>query len=148
MHCSSELSRVPVIDLTGRERKVLSGYHALRAAAPRYEHEPRRACTRVRLPELTHNLQLALDCCEHDIIQNARQLQQAEDEIVLLQRDIQECDARLEREDQVVDKMQDILSRVEKLNRPDLSLEDAYEIITELKVSTGVERSIPLPFLE
>ncbi|KAH9638392.1 hypothetical protein HF086_004194 [Spodoptera exigua] len=55
---SSELSRVPVIDMTGKEKRVLSGYHALRAAAPRFEHEPRRQCQNFAAPQLVHNLML------------------------------------------------------------------------------------------
>ncbi|CAH0731412.1 unnamed protein product, partial [Brenthis ino] len=139
---SSELSRVPVIDLTGRERKVLSGYHALRAAAPRYEHEPRRACTRFHMPELAHNLALVLDCCEQDIIQNARELQQAEDEIVVLERDLDECNEKVKNEDEVIEKMQEIIMRVEKLNEPDISLDNAFEVLTDLKERFPVEYEV------
>lgn len=42
---------------------------------------------------------------------------------------------KVKEEDQVIQKMQEILARVEKLNKPDVSLEDAFEILTELKVS-------------
>lgn len=61
---SNELSRVPVIDMTGKEKRVLSGYHALRASVPLYEHEPRRRCEKFAAPELMHNLQLMLECTE------------------------------------------------------------------------------------
>ncbi|VVC96890.1 unnamed protein product, partial [Leptidea sinapis] len=136
---SNELSRVPVIDMTGREKRVLSGYHALRAAAPRYEHEPRRECTNFAIPALTHNLQLILDCCEQDIIQNARELQQAEDEIVVLERDLEEHNVKLRDEDLVIDKMQNILMKVDTLNQPDISLETAYEVLEDLKGSFPLE---------
>ncbi|XP_047537347.1 septin-interacting protein 1 [Vanessa atalanta] len=136
---SDELSRVPVIDLTGREKKVLSGYHALRAAAPRYEHEPRRACTRFQAPELSHNLQLMVDCCEQDIIRNARELRQAEDEIVVLGRDLEDHDAELRDEDAVIDRVQAILARVERLDRPDASLDTAHDVLSDLKESFPLE---------
>ncbi|XP_053615676.1 septin-interacting protein 1 isoform X2 [Plodia interpunctella] len=136
---TNELSRVPVIDMTGKERRVLSGYHALRAAAPRFEHEPRRRLRHFAATALAHNLQLMVDCCEQDIIQNARELKTAEDEIVVLERDLEECNMKLKEHDVVIDKMQEILRRVEALDKPDVSLEDAYEVLAELKESFPLE---------
>nr|XP_013189952.1 unnamed protein product [Amyelois transitella] len=130
---TNELSRVPVIDMTGKEKRVLSGYHALRAAAPRFEHEPRRHCRHFTAPALVHNLQVVVDSCEQDIIQNARELQTAEDEIVVLERDLEEFNVKLKEHDDVIEKVQSILQRVEALDKPDLSLEDAYEVLAELK---------------
>ncbi|KAI8437409.1 hypothetical protein MSG28_011738 [Choristoneura fumiferana] len=130
---SSELSRVPVIDMTGKEKRVLSGYHALRAAAPRFEHEPRRRCTNFEAPQLLHNLEVMVECCEQDIIQNARELQHAEDEIVVLERDIRECDDKLAEQEVVIDKVRDIKARVARLSQPEISLEAAYEVVADLK---------------
>ncbi|KPI98720.1 Septin-interacting protein 1 [Papilio xuthus] len=136
---SSELARVPVIDMTGKQKRVLSGYHALAAAAPRYEHEPRRQLRHFAAPQLTHNLQLVVDSCEQDIIQNARELQAAEDEIVVLERDLEECNIKLQEQDVVIDKVQTITHRIEELNKPDLSLEKAYEVLEDLMESFPVE---------
>ncbi|KAJ2942995.1 hypothetical protein O0L34_g15185 [Tuta absoluta] len=181
---SSELSRVPVIDMTGRQKRVLSGYHALAAQAPRFEHEPRRECRHFAAPQLARNLntmldcceqvvrsgyhalaaqaprfeheprrecrhfaapQLArnlntmLDCCEQDIIQNARELQQAEDEIVVLERDLEECNKKLDEHSVVIGKVEDILQRVDDLTKPDVSLETAYEVLHDLKESYPLE---------
>ncbi|XP_026314585.1 septin-interacting protein 1 [Hyposmocoma kahamanoa] len=136
---SSELSRVPVIDMTGKQKRVLSGYHALRATAPRFEHEQRRDCRNFAAPELARNLDAMLECCEQDIIQNARELQQAEDEIVVLERDLEEGSKKLREHDVVVGKVQDILQRVEELNKPDISLETAYEVLADLKESYPLE---------
>ncbi|CAH2054193.1 unnamed protein product, partial [Iphiclides podalirius] len=135
----SELARVPVIDMTGKQRRVLSGYHALRAAAPRYEHEPRRQLQHFSAPQLTHNLQLVVDCCEQDIIQNARELQTAEDEIVVLERDLEECNKKLREQDEVLAKVESIMERVEELNKPDVSLEASYEVLDDLKESYPLE---------
>lgn len=136
---SNELSRVPVIDMTGKEKRVLSGYHALRAAAPRFEHEPRRQCHYFAAPQLVHNLMLMVDCCEQDIIQNARELQAAEDEIVVLERDLEDCNTKLQEQDKVINKVQGILQRVEMLNQPDVSLERAHDVLAELKETYPVE---------
>uniref|UniRef100_A0A2A4K201 G-patch domain-containing protein n=1 Tax=Heliothis virescens TaxID=7102 RepID=A0A2A4K201_HELVI len=136
---SNELSRVPVIDMTGKEKRVLSGYHALRAAAPRFEHEPRRKCDNFAAPQLAHNLQLMVECCEQDIIQNARELQSAEDEIVVLERDLEDCNIKLQEQDKVINKVEGILQRVEMLNKPDVSLETAHDVLAELKESYPLE---------
>ncbi|KAI5633633.1 GC-rich sequence DNA-binding factor-like protein domain-containing protein [Phthorimaea operculella] len=136
---SSELSRVPVIDMTGRQKRVLSGYHALAAQAPRFEHEPRRECRHFAAPQLARNLNTMLDCCEQDIIQNARELQQAEDEIVVLERDLEECNKKLDEHSVVIGKVEDILQRVDCLTKPDVSLETAYEVLHDLKESYPLE---------
>ncbi|XP_013139636.1 PREDICTED: septin-interacting protein 1 [Papilio polytes] len=136
---SSSLARVPVIDMTGKQKRVLSGYHALAAAAPRYEHEPRRQLRHFSAPQLTHNLQLVVDSCEQDIIQNARELQAAEDEIVVLERDLEECNMKLQEQDVVIDKVQAITQRIEELNKPDLSLEKSYEVLEDLMETYPLE---------
>ncbi|KAL4714220.1 hypothetical protein ACJJTC_009572 [Scirpophaga incertulas] len=139
---SNELSRVPVIDMTGRETRVLSGYHALRAAAPRFEHEPRRQCRHFSAPELVHNLELMVDCCEQDIIQNARDLQTSEDEIVVLERDLTDCDSKITEQEEVISKMQEIIRRVEVLDKPEISLETSYEVLADLKESYPTEYEV------
>lgn len=54
--------------MTGPEKRVLSGYHALgqtkAAEETLYEHRPSKKCTNFSLPELMHNLQLIVDMCE------------------------------------------------------------------------------------
>ncbi|XP_045504055.1 septin-interacting protein 1 [Colias croceus] len=136
---SSELSSVPVIDLTGREKRVLSGYHALRAAAPRYEHEPRRECTNFAVPALTHNLQVAVENCEQEIIDNARSLQRTGDQMIELQREVEQFNQLIQEQDIVIDKLEWVLKSVERLNKPDISLEMAYETLVETKEKSPVE---------
>lgn len=65
---STKMSNVTVIDMTGPEKRVLSGYHALGQAKIAdenlYEQRPAKSCTNFSLPELMHNLDLILDMCE------------------------------------------------------------------------------------
>lgn len=65
---STKMSNVTVIDMTGPEKRVLSGYHALGQARVTeeslYEQRPSKTCTNFTLPELMHNLDLILDMCE------------------------------------------------------------------------------------
>jgi len=74
---SKKLGNVPVIDMTGPEKRVLSGYHALGQTkiTPEetlYDAEPTEkgaapVCV-FAMPELTHNLQLLVSQCEQQII--------------------------------------------------------------------------------
>ncbi|XP_023948101.2 septin-interacting protein 1 [Bicyclus anynana] len=129
----------PVIDMTGRARRVLSGYHALRAAAPRFEHEPRRACSRFAAPALAHNLALAVACCERDIVRNARELRQAEDDVAALERELRDCDARLRADDEVLARAAGVLARVQALRRPDLSLDALHAELLALRRDRPLE---------
>lgn len=65
---NTKLSNVTVIDMTGPEKRVLSGYHALgqtkAAEETLYEHRPSKKCSNFSLPELMHNLQLIVNMCE------------------------------------------------------------------------------------
>lgn len=62
------MSNVTVIDMTGPEKRVLSGYHALGQVKVTDEHlygqRQAKTCTNFSLPELTHNLDLILNMCE------------------------------------------------------------------------------------
>ncbi|XP_039760195.1 septin-interacting protein 1 isoform X2 [Pararge aegeria] len=140
MHAVSSAAAcsAPVIDLTGRARRVLSGYHALRAAAPRFEHEPRRACTRFAAPALAHNLALAVDCCERDIIANARELRAADDELLALRRDADDCAERLRAQDRLVARLHALLERASALARP-ASADAALAALADLQEQFPLE---------
>lgn len=66
---TSELSKVKVIDMTGPQQRVLSGYHALSGlkAPPGVEHFEdvvHKKCSNFALPEIQHNLDVLVDMCE------------------------------------------------------------------------------------
>lgn len=62
------MSNVTVIDMTGPEKRVLSGYHALGQVRVNedslFNERAAKTCTNFSLPELTHNLDLILNMCE------------------------------------------------------------------------------------
>ncbi|XP_035773705.1 septin-interacting protein 1-like [Anopheles albimanus] len=81
---SSKLSQVTVIDMTGPEKRVLSGYHALgqaRIADEELYSEPKATTetTHFALPELMHNLSLMVEFCEQDIIAIDKQKREVKD---------------------------------------------------------------------
>jgi tuftelin-interacting protein 11 len=58
---------VKVIDMTGPEQRVLSGYHAIAGQQrPTDEWDPRKekSFNNFNLPELMHNLDLLVTMCE------------------------------------------------------------------------------------
>lgn len=70
--CCSELSKVKVIDMTGPQQRILSGYHALSGlkAPPGVEHFEdvvHKKCSNFALPEIQHNLDLLVNMCEQVI---------------------------------------------------------------------------------
>ena len=62
---SSDLARTKVIDMTGREQRVLSGYHAIHGQrAPPEVTADDETRTAFDMPELLHNINLMVDICE------------------------------------------------------------------------------------
>lgn len=67
MWSCSQLSKVKVIDMTGPQQRVLSGYHAIsgpQRPADEWETRKEKKFTNFALPELQHNLNLLVDMCE------------------------------------------------------------------------------------
>lgn len=63
----SELSKVKVIDMTGPEQRVLSGYHAIsgvKKPIEQWEVPKDKKFSNFDLPELLHNLNLLVEIAE------------------------------------------------------------------------------------
>lgn len=63
----SELSRVKVIDMTGPEQRVLSGYHAIsgvKKPLDQWEVQKDKKFSNFDLPELLHNLNILVEIAE------------------------------------------------------------------------------------
>lgn len=65
-------SKVKVIDMTGKEERVLSGYHAIGAAKQRpdedYDQEGAKEKPNFAIPELLHNINMIMDKCEEELV--------------------------------------------------------------------------------
>ncbi|CAG9854049.1 unnamed protein product [Phyllotreta striolata] len=117
---ASELSKVKVIDMTGPQQRVLSGYHALSGlkAPPGVEHFEdvvHKKCSNFALPEIQHNLDLLVDMCEQDIIRIDRNSRFNEDKIIALEQDEKSLIDALNQEDKMIDNLKVVLNTVEKL---------------------------------
>lgn len=95
---ASSIAKVKVIDMTGKEQRVLSGYHAIGAqqipdddviAVNKNDEEifTQRKLSNFDLPELRHNIDLILDKCEEDLISADRQLRHHKNRVEVLQQE-------------------------------------------------------------
>lgn len=119
----SELSKVKVIDMTGPQQRVLSGYHALSGlktptGVENYEDVLRKKCTNFALPEIQHNLDILVDMCEQDIIRIDRSTHYNQDRIVSLEQEEQGLKKLLIKEDADMKNLQDVLDIVNRLVDP------------------------------
>ncbi|XP_060532226.1 uncharacterized protein LOC132705582 isoform X2 [Cylas formicarius] len=136
---SSDLSKVKVIDMTGPQQRILSGYHALSGlkAPPGVEHFEdvvHKKCQNFALPEIQHNLDLLVDMCEQDIIRIDRDLRYNHDKIVSFKHEEDSLKNQLLVEDRAVNNLRSILDIVDKLMDPsqDYSLGQIGSIFKDL----------------
>ncbi|XP_069102141.1 tuftelin-interacting protein 11-like [Argopecten irradians] len=142
----SKSSKVKVIDMTGKEQRVLSGYHAIshRHDKPEIEEEPAPHLANQKrafdLPELTHNLNLLVDMAEEDIMQNDRKLRYLKDHIVNMKYEKQRLDEICDQEEKLMDRLKkvlDIVDMCQKRTQPDsdnpLTLSESAAIFKSLQ---------------
>ncbi|XP_014778583.1 tuftelin-interacting protein 11 [Octopus bimaculoides] len=132
---SSELSKVKVIDMTGKEKRVLSGYHAIcqRHDKPDEDDDVIESTPKARtafdVPELVHNLNILVNMSEVDIIQNDRKLRFNKDQIVNVTHEKERLDVVCEQEKKQCDRLQGILDMVESCQkRTQADYEDAMSL--------------------
>ncbi|KAF5302324.1 hypothetical protein FQA39_LY10363 [Lamprigera yunnana] len=137
---TSELTKVKVIDMTGPQQRVLSGYHALSGlkAPPGVEHFEdvvHKKCSNFALPEIQHNLDLLVNMCEQDIINVDRRSRYGQDKLENLQHEEKSLSKILEEEDTQVDKLRGIIQSVDRLMDPSLgfSLGQFAQMFRELQ---------------
>ena len=80
-----------MIDMTGKEQRILSGYHAIGAQKMLPDDEITTSSAASRnvvnfdLPELRHNIDMILDKCEEDLISADRKLKHNKNNVEVLQ---------------------------------------------------------------
>jgi len=134
----SELSKVKVIDMTGKEKRVLSGYHALghRHDMPDDDGRDSPGMGEKRafdMPELLHNLDILVGMAEDEIIQNNKTLQYEQDLIVNLTHESEKLVNVCEHEEKQIARVRVILALVEECENR--TKPDATEPITVEEVA-------------
>lgn len=119
----SQMSKVKVIDMTGKEKRVLTGYHAISHRHEQPDEEEEIITPQVKekrafeMPELTHNLNILVDMAEEDIIQNDRKLRHGKDHIVNMKHEKERLDQVCEQEDKLIMKLRKVLDIVESCEK-------------------------------
>uniref|UniRef100_A0A1B0D5Y9 Uncharacterized protein n=1 Tax=Phlebotomus papatasi TaxID=29031 RepID=A0A1B0D5Y9_PHLPP len=137
---SSKLGNVTVIDMTGPEKRVLSGYHALgqTKAADETLYDPKAAKKPINfaLPELMHNLNLIVDLCEQDIIGIDKSQRAANDKETALQHDKENLRKIVDLEEKHISTLEKVVDLVEKLVNPEdeLTLDEAERCFLTLQM--------------
>ncbi|KAG8226104.1 hypothetical protein J437_LFUL006733 [Ladona fulva] len=135
----SHLSKVKVIDMTGPERRVLSGYHAIagqQRPTDEWEIRKEKKFENFALPELQHNLNILVEMCEQDIIENDKRLRYAKDRIVALEQEESSLGKLVSQEKEQVAALESLLSVIESITEKgenELTLEKAAECFNDLK---------------
>ncbi|CAK8693912.1 unnamed protein product [Clavelina lepadiformis] len=145
---SAVLSNVKVIDMTGREKKVFSGYHAIAGrvvTGSDVESEDGDNLDEGKeeafsCPELLHNLDMLIEETEMKILSNDRQKRYEEDRSVSLEHQRGQLDATLKREEEEISRIQTVLRIVEtcesQLNSDthhDYLLDHFAEVLSDLQ---------------
>lgn len=136
---SNEISRVKVIDMTGPEQRILSGYHAI-AGGQQCPDETvitpdKKSKVNFAMPELQHNLNLLVSMCEQDIIQNDRRMKYLNDREIALEAEKKNVSKILDQNSQLIDTMENVLVIVNRLmNETDeLTLQETAEAFKNLQ---------------
>ncbi|KAK6103807.1 GC-rich sequence DNA-binding factor-like family protein [Brugia pahangi] len=133
---SSGSSGVKVIDMTGKEQKVYSGYDAY-AAKTRAIVEAQVERLVFDVPELMHNLNLLINETEETIRRNDRQMRFLRDQTAALENDSMQIQAALwkEREEQKrVEELNDLLERFStKSDEGNVTLDECRELFQKMQ---------------
>ncbi|XP_076445229.1 tuftelin-interacting protein 11-like [Babylonia areolata] len=142
---SSVGPKVKVIDMTGKEKRVLSGYHAIGKVHDRPDEEEEVEVVKggVRsfdMPELVHNLSLLVDMTEEDIVLNERRLRHNEDRLVNLKYEEDRLDTQCRQEEEQLNKLSSLLEivksceeRTQKDSENPLTLDECVSVFKVLR---------------
>ncbi|RMX42264.1 hypothetical protein pdam_00009851 [Pocillopora damicornis] len=122
-------SKIKVVDMTGPETKILTGYGSIAQQHAKPGEVPpttsvRDAEAAFSMPELTYNLNLLIDMAETDIIQTDRQLKFERDLVVNLKHEEEKLSAVLEREEKDIKRLMEVINMIDSCRQQSLSPDD------------------------
>ncbi|XP_073974704.1 septin interacting protein 1 [Rhodnius prolixus] len=142
----NELSKVKVIDMTGPEQRVLSGYHAIsgnQKPSDEWDLRKDKKFKNFEMPELLHNLNLLVEMCEQDIIAKDRQLRYNEDRIVSLKNDRDTMQKVVDQEEATISSLEHVLNVLDSLTQGSkdgrMSLDDIANAYQQLQTNHPTE---------
>lgn len=125
--------------MTGPEKRVLSGYHALGQTKVTeenlYDQKPAKTCTNFSLPELMHNLDLIIEICEQDIINIDKTKKSAMDQELALKHDRESLEKIIKLENNHIETLERAMLLVKDLVEPEekLTLDEAAKIFMKIQ---------------
>ncbi|OXU25035.1 hypothetical protein TSAR_000542 [Trichomalopsis sarcophagae] len=138
---NTEIVKCKVTDMTTPEQRTFSGYHSAlgkRQLLPDEEiAEPdKKSKVNFALPELQHNLDMIVDLCEQNIIQNDRRTKHLSDRVVSLEAEKVTLEKIVDQHAQLIGTLENALAMVNKLldRNSEMTLKetaDAFKIMQE-----------------
>ena len=118
----SEISKAKVIDMTGREQRVLYGYTALGA---KKTAEPDDAESlgcgilkdKFQLEKLSYNLDTMVDFSEHEIIPNAKELSYTQDQLLTTEAEVKNLSSIVAKEADQIGMLTAVMEVLEILEK-------------------------------
>lgn len=129
----------PVIDMTGPEKRVLSGYHAIGVVKATDEYT--KECTNFNLPELIHNLDLILEVCEQEIISIDKNQKITSDRKLALHQERENLEKIVKLENDHIKTLENALGLVSLLISPEesITLDQAMDISNKIRTEFAAE---------
>ncbi|RCN37133.1 g-patch domain protein [Ancylostoma caninum] len=133
---SSVKTGVKVIDMTGPEQRVYSGYDSFSMKSrPVFNDISDRE--NFDVPELMHNLNLLVDLTEESIRRNDSQLKSIKDRTTALEYDLKQAKEMLDQEEKASERIKEVYELIEKFSKRKgdeaPSINDCQDLFTKLR---------------
>ncbi|CAI2327742.1 unnamed protein product [Caenorhabditis sp. 36 PRJEB53466] len=138
---SAHYSNIKVIDMTGKQQKVYSGYDSFSMKTrSEYDVVDEEERTVFDVPELIHNLNLLVDLTEEGIRRSNQQLIGLKDQTTAMEYDLQQAEKALDAEEheaQHLNEVYSILQGFSSNNSPSMS--ECQQLFRRLRSEFGHE---------
>jgi tuftelin-interacting protein 11 len=137
-------TKIKVIDMTGKEQRVMHGYESL-SMLTRQKETLGSGIERKNfdLPELAYNLDLLVNLTEDQILQSDRKLKHNEDMIVSLSYEEKRSREKVRVEQEQIDKIKNLLGVIDKceqlVKEDNVTLNDLIDIFQDLQTNYADE---------
>jgi tuftelin-interacting protein 11 len=143
----NEVTKVKVIDMTGPEQRILSGYHQIHQQKHEKPSDETNAIeTRkesFNIPELEHNIDLLVKIAEDEILENSRELRRETERYSNLEEERERISEVIEEERKHCENIEKILKNindlVKKLNENELTIDELFEKYDNLREENPIE---------
>ncbi|CAF0724669.1 unnamed protein product [Didymodactylos carnosus] len=111
------LPKEKIIDMTGREKRILNNYNSLRLPNEQQStdgDENSRSTSYFSIPELTHNIDLLIDMTEQKLIRCDRRKKFDEDTIITLNYEKEKLEKKLNDEEKQISHLDELMGIIDR----------------------------------